>query len=103
MRRISRRAGLALLFSAALAPFGPGPRAAGRDAAEAGFRGARAYTVRIRTEIVTPFAQDSRGAVMGAELVVDASRDRVVPNGRVEGESAASVLVAFGVEPCAAA
>ena len=99
MRRISRRAGLALLFSAALAPFGPGARAAGRDAAEAIFRGARAYTVRIRTEIVTPFAEDSRGAFMGAGFVVDASRGWVLTNAHVVGQSPSTVLVAFADEP----
>src|SRR5438876_2468944 len=100
MRRISRRAaGLALLVSAALAPFGPGARAASRDAAEAIFRGARAYTVRIRTEIVTPFAEDSRGAFMGAGFVVDASRGWVLTNAHGVGQSPSTVLVAFADEP----
>src|SRR5919204_519691 len=77
----------------------PGARAASRDAAEAIFRGARAYTVRIRTEIVTPFAEDSRGAFMGAGFVVDPNRGWVLTNAHVVGLSPSTVLVAFADEP----
>src|ERR1044072_7933243 len=69
--------------------------AAAHSSAEAVFHDARAYTVRIRTQIVTPFAEDSRGAFEGAGFVVDAERGWVLTNAHVVGQSPSTVTAAF--------
>jgi S1-C subfamily serine protease len=63
--------------------------------AEAAFRQARAYTVRIRTRVETPFLEDERGAWDGAGFLVDAERGWIVTNAHVAGHSPSEVQVAF--------
>jgi S1-C subfamily serine protease len=85
----------ALLALAGLAPPVAGARAAGGDAAGAAFRDARGYTVRVRTEITTPFVEDEQGACQGAGFVVDARRGWILTNAHVAGRSPAVVHVGF--------
>jgi S1-C subfamily serine protease len=59
------------------------------------FRDARAYTVRIRTQITTPFMEDERGAFSGAGFLVDANRRWVLTNAHVVGRSPSDVQAAF--------
>jgi S1-C subfamily serine protease len=59
------------------------------------FRDARAYTVRIRTQIETSFLEDERGSFSGAGFLVDAGRRWVVTNAHVVGQSPSEVQVAF--------
>ena len=66
-----------------------------RDRAEIVFREARAYTVRIRTQITTPFMEDERGAFEGAGFLVDANRRWVLTNAHVVGRSPSDVQAAF--------
>ena len=66
-----------------------------RDRAEIVFRDARAYTVRIRTQITTPFMEDERGAFEGAGFLVDAERRWVITNAHVVGQSPSTVQAAF--------
>lgn len=70
-------------------------RADAADPAESVFRDARGYTVRVRTEITTPFAEDARGAFQGAGFVADARRGWILTNAHVVGQSPAVVHVAF--------
>jgi S1-C subfamily serine protease len=63
--------------------------------AEAAFREARDYTVRIRTRIETPFIDDERGSFEGAGFLVDARRGWIVTNAHVAGHSPSDVQVAF--------
>jgi S1-C subfamily serine protease len=86
-----------LLLGSALAA--PTPADAGADrAAEAAFRTAREYTVRIRTRIERPFLGDEQGAFEGAGFLVDAKRGWIVTNAHVVGQSPADVKVAFAGE-----
>ena len=59
------------------------------------FRDARTYTVRIRTQITTPFLEDNRGSFEGAGFLVDAGRRWVLTNAHVVGQSPSEVEVAF--------
>ncbi len=59
------------------------------------FRDARAYTVRIRTTIETPFLEDQAGSFSGAGFLVDAGRGWIVTNAHVVGQSPSTVEVAF--------
>lgn len=63
--------------------------------AEAAFRDARDYTVRIRTQIPTPFIEDEQGAFTGAGFLVDSTRGWVLTNAHVVGHSPSEVTVAF--------
>jgi len=65
------------------------------DRAEAAFREAREYTVRIRTRIETPFLEDEQGAYSGAGFLVDATRGWIVTNAHVVGRGPAEIQVAF--------
>jgi serine protease Do len=62
---------------------------------EAIFRDARAYTVRIRTQITTPFVEDNQGSAGGAGFLVDADRRWVVTNAHVVGHSPSTIEAAF--------
>ena len=73
----------------------PGARAGAQERAETVFRDARAYTVRIRTQISTPFMDDQRGSFGGAGFLVDAQRRWVITNAHVVGQSPSTVQVAF--------
>lgn len=72
--------------------------AATDEAAEA-FRAARAYTVRIRAQITTPFVEDERGSFEGAGFLVDAARGWIVTNAHVVGHSPSQIQVAFADGP----
>jgi S1-C subfamily serine protease len=63
--------------------------------AEAAFREAREYTVRIRTRVETPFYEDERGSWSGAGFLVDAKRGWIVTNAHVSARSPSEVEVAF--------
>lgn len=65
------------------------------ETAETIFRDARAYTVRIRTQVDTPFLDDDRGSFEGAGFLVDAARRWVVTNAHVVGQSPSTVQTAF--------
>jgi len=69
------------------------------DRAEAAFREAREYTVRIRSRIETPFVEDEEGAFSGAGFLVDATRGWIVTNAHVVGRGPAEIQVAFWGEP----
>jgi len=69
--------------------------AAADERTESIFREARNYTVRIRTQITTPFYEDQRGAFEGAGFLVDARRRWVVTNAHVVGHSPSVVQAAF--------
>src|SRR5258706_6744703 len=88
----------ALILSGVVPPVGR-VAAAGRDPSQGIFRDARAYTVRVRTEITTPFAEDARGAFQGAGFVVDAARGWILTNAHVVGQSPSVVHVAFADGP----
>lgn len=72
--------------------------ASAEDRAQTIFRNARDYTVRIRTQIVTPFIEDDRGSFGGAGFLVDAERGWVVTNAHVVGQSPSTVQAAFADE-----
>lgn len=78
----------------ALAALMGGPAAA-QDRTETVFREARNYTVRIRTQISTPFYEDVQGAFEGAGFLVDAKRRWILTNAHVVGQSPSTVQVAF--------
>lgn len=82
----------------AMAATAPKDRATGVNA-EAAFREARAYTVRIRTRIETPFIEDERGSFEGAGFLVDARRGWIVTNAHVVGHSPSEIQVQFAGEP----
>ena len=89
-----------LLFTMAVAALLAGaPPARAEDNAESVFRDARAYTVRIRTQIATPFVEDSRGSFEGAGFLVDAERGWVLTNAHVVGRSPSEIQVAFADLP----
>ena len=93
-----RRLLLALALPAlALLASSNGP-ASSEDRAQTIFRNARDYTVRIRTQIVTPFLEDEQGSFEGAGFLVDAERGWVVTNAHVVGQSPSTVRVAFADE-----
>lgn len=93
-----RRLLLALALPAlALLASSNGP-ASSEDRAQTIFRNARDYTVRIRTQIVTPFLEDEQGSFEGAGFLVDAERGWVVTNAHVVGQSPSTVQVAFADE-----
>ena len=73
---------------------GSGPAAA-QEQAETIFRSARDYTVRIRTQVTTPFIEDELGAFSGAGFFVDSARGWVLTNAHVVGRSPSDVTVAF--------
>src|SRR6185295_18897104 len=52
-------------------------------------------TVRIRTQINTPFMDDQRGSYGGAGFLVDAKRRWVLTNAHVVGQSPSTVQAAF--------
>ncbi len=87
--RAGRVAALAVLF-------GSGVRAGqAQERAEVIFRDAREYTVRIRTQITTPFIEDERGSFTGAGFLVDSTRRWVLTNAHVVGQSPSDVTIAF--------
>ena len=69
------------------------------DPAERVFRDARSYTVRIHTQITSPFVEDQRGSFEGAGFVVDSQRGWVLTNAHVVGHSPSSISVAFADRP----
>jgi serine protease Do len=75
-----------------------GARVAAENQAERVFREAREYTVRIRTQIETPFIADSKGAFQGAGFLIDARRGWILTNAHVVGYSPSDVQVAFADE-----
>ena len=86
--------GLPLLAGSALAASSPVD-----EGAQAVFRGAREYTVKIRTRIETPFLEDVVGSFTGAGFLVDATRGWIVTNAHVVGRSTSDrVEVAFAGE-----
>ena len=72
--------------------------AAPKDRAETVFQEARGYTVRIRTQITTPFLEDEQGSFSGAGFLVDAQRGWVLTNAHVVGQCPSNVQVAFANE-----
>jgi S1-C subfamily serine protease len=78
----------------AICGFGSGPVVA-QEQAETSFRDARHYTVRIRTQVTTPFIEDDLGAFTGAGFLVDSTRGWVLTNAHVVGRSPSDVTVAF--------
>ena len=82
---VMRLAALALLGGVAHA----------QDGAETVFHDARNYTVRIRTQVTTPFMGDEQGSFEGAGFLVDGERHWIVTNAHVVGLSPAAVQVAF--------
>lgn len=75
-----------------------GARVAAENQAERVFREAREYTVRIRTQIETPFMGDEQGSAQGAGFLIDAKRGWILTNAHVVGNSPAQVQVAFAGE-----
>lgn len=75
------------------------PAARSQEQAESVFRDAREYTVRIRTQITTPFIEDEQGAFTGAGFLVDSTRGWVLTNAHVVGRSPSDVTVAFAGGP----
>jgi len=67
--------------------------------AEAAFREAREYTVRLRTRIENPFIEDEQGSFEGAGFLVDPKRGWIVTNAHVVGQSPSEVSLAFADEP----
>jgi len=63
--------------------------------AEAAFRAAKAWTVRIQVERTVSFVEDEPGAFQGAGFVVDAARGWILTNAHVAGRSPTSLKVAF--------
>lgn len=63
--------------------------------AEAAFRAAKGWTVRIQAQIDTPFIEDEVGAFQGAGFVVDATRGWVLTNAHVAGHSPTDLKIAF--------
>lgn len=63
--------------------------------AEAAFRAAKAWTVRIQAERAVSFVEDEPGAFQGAGFVVDAARGWILTNAHVAGRSPTSLKVAF--------
>jgi hypothetical protein len=49
---------------------------AAEDTAQEMFHNARTYTVRIKTQITTPFVEDERGSFQGAGFLIDSERGR---------------------------
>jgi S1-C subfamily serine protease len=76
---------------------------AGEPDAEKVFREARGYTVRIRTQVTTPFITDTRGSFEGAGFLVDAARGWILTNAHVVAQSPSEVQVAFADEDFQAA
>lgn len=98
---ITTACALTVATAVAIAASTPKTRAAGGAdiGAEAVFRAARSYTVRIRTRIDTPFAGDERGSFSGAGFLVDVDRRWIVTNAHVVGQSPSDIEVAFADEP----
>jgi S1-C subfamily serine protease len=69
--------------------------AASEFAAEDAFKSAKEYTVRIQTQIETPFIGDDIGSYTGAGFLVDAKRGWIVTNAHVVGWSPSEVRIAF--------
>jgi S1-C subfamily serine protease len=92
---------LAAALAGALVLAGTAAAGAGNpgDQAEAAFRDARDYTVRIRTRIEHPFMEDEEGAFTGAGFLVDSTRGWIVTNAHVVGHGPAEIQVAFWGEP----
>lgn len=72
---------------------------ASTEDAERLFREARQYTVRVRTQITTPFVEDQPGSFEGAGFLVDAKRGWILTNAHVVGRCPSEVQVAFADEP----
>lgn len=93
MRRALSIAAIAVCLGAVTVPFTRSAMA--QERAETVFRDARAYTVRIRTQITDSFMDDQRGSFSGAGFFVDAERGWVVTNAHVVGQCPSVVTVAF--------
>ena len=65
------------------------------DRIESIFRDTRGYTVRIRTQINTPFIEDETGSFFGAGFLIDSERRWVLTNAHVVGQCPSEVQVAF--------
>lgn len=63
--------------------------------AEAAFRAAKGWTVRVQVERDTPFIEDEAGAFQGAGFVVDATRGWILTNAHVAGRSPSDLKIAF--------
>jgi serine protease Do len=63
--------------------------------AEAAFRAAKGWTVRVQAELPVPFVEDEAGAFEGAGFVVDAKRGWILTNAHVAGHSPSTLKVAF--------
>jgi serine protease Do len=63
--------------------------------AEAAFRAAKEWTVRVQAELPIPFVEDEAGAFEGAGFVVDAKRGWILTNAHVAGHSPSTLKVAF--------
>ncbi len=62
---------------------------------EAVFEAAKKYTVKVRTQVSLPFAEDRKGASTGAGFVVDAKKGWIMTNAHVASRSPAAVSAAF--------
>jgi serine protease Do len=63
--------------------------------AEAAFRAAKGWTVRVQVERTVSFVEDEPGAFQGAGFVVDAARGWILTNAHVAGRSPTNLKVAF--------
>lgn len=63
--------------------------------AEAAFRAARQWTVRVEVTIPVPFIEDEQASMLGSGLVVDAARGWVLTNAHVAGHSPSELKIAF--------
>jgi S1-C subfamily serine protease len=63
--------------------------------AEAAFRAAKAWTVRVQVERTVSFVEDEPGAFQGAGFVVDAERGWILTNAHVAGRSPTNLKIAF--------
>jgi len=80
---------LAVMLSALALP------ALAETPAEAAFRAAKDWTVRVQAELPVPFVEDEAGAFEGAGFVVDAKRGWILTNAHVAGHSPSTLKVAF--------
>jgi len=63
--------------------------------AEAAFKAAKTWTVRVQVELSIPFIEDEQGSFQGAGFVVDAERGWVLTNAHVAGHSPTELKIAF--------
>lgn len=85
-------AGVFVLNSAAAAPKTQIPQTTNPESA---FQAAMHYTVKIRSLVETPFADDEKGAFEGAGFLVDRDKRWIMTNAHVVARSPSRVTAAF--------